>query len=289
MKKFLVFVIFFALLAVFSACSDSTTALTDSTDSSALEPVTISFSWWGTTDRNIATYNAIDLFEAMYPQYTVETDQSTWDGYQTSLYNRLERDREADVFQINYNWIYSMDGEYYFYDLNELGLDLDEWPVGENDPLTVNGKLLGLSLSETGYIFYLNWSVYEEAGITQVPRTWDELIQAGVQIGEHSGGTKFAIGRLDAQQVSILMFSWLAQKYGKNVISDTNTLNFSREELTEGFAFINDLRSNNVLIPSLANDTHTIDSTWWGSHLATIYVDTLWSYDGTLSVYKLTR
>jgi oligogalacturonide transport system substrate-binding protein len=243
------------LVITITACSGNTG--TNGSD----EEVTINFSWWGTTDRNVATYEAIELFEEAYPQYKVVADQSSWDGYQTSLYNKLERGREADVFQVNYNWLYSMDGEYYFMDINELGIDFSSWPENEHNPLTINGKVLGLSLSETGYIFYLNWAVFEEAGIEEIPETWDELISAGQQIGQNSDGKKYAIGRLDAQQVAILMFSYLAQKYGKNVISDDNKLNFTREELTEGFAFINRLRSNNVLIPSNAADTHTIGPT----------------------------
>jgi oligogalacturonide transport system substrate-binding protein len=121
---------------------------------------TISFSWWGTSDRNIATYQAIELFEERYPQYKVEPDQAPWSGYQTTLNNRLNRGTEADVFQVNYNWIYSMYGEDYFMDITELGLDLSHYPPNEHTPLSINGKVLGLSVSETGYIFYLNKNVY---------------------------------------------------------------------------------------------------------------------------------
>lgn len=257
MKKTILSLMILLSVSVILGCNKTTTT----SGTGNVEEVTISFSWWGTTDRNVATYLAIDLFESVYPQYTVVPDQSTWDGYQTSLYNRLERGREADVFQVNYNWLYSMDGEYYFMDLNELGLDFSSYPAGEHTPLTINGKVLGLSLSETGYIFYLNKKVYEDAGVMDIPETWDQLIAAGQAIGAASNGTKYAIGRLDAQQVSILMFSWLAQKYGKNIISEDNKLNYTREQLEEGFAFINDLRSNNVLIPSNQNDTHTVGPT----------------------------
>ncbi len=255
MKKINIIVMFLFLILVFIGCSnnESTKTLTDQE--------TISFSWWGTTDRNIATFKAIELFEEMYPQYTVIADQSSWDGYQTSLYNKLERGRESDIFQVNYNWLYSMDGEYYFMDLNDLEFDFSNWPEDEHRPLTINEKVLGLSLSETGYVFYLNWKVYEDAGIESVPETWEELIVAGQRIGQQSNGTKYALGRLDAQQVAILMFSWLAQIYGKNIISDEFKLNYTREELAEGFAFINTLRSNNVLISSNSFDTHTVGPT----------------------------
>lgn len=246
MKKICLFIL--TIILGFAALSCETT--------NADGDVTISFSWWGTSDRNIATYQAIELFEAKYPQYHVEGEQAVWSGYQTTLYNQLERGREADVFQVNYNWLYSMDGEYYFTDLSDLGINLSAWPEGENAPLTLNDKLLGLSLSETGYVFYLNWKLYEDAGITTVPRTWDELIAAGQAIGAQSNGTKYALGRLDAQMTAIVMWTYLSQITGKNVINDENKLNFTRAELETGFAFINDLRANNVLIPSNANDTY---------------------------------
>ncbi|MBW4258489.1 ABC transporter substrate-binding protein [Methanobacterium sp. YSL] len=221
----------------------------------------ISFAWWGTSDRNIATYQAIELFEAKYPQYTVKGEQSTWNGYQQALNNKLNRGTEADVFQVNYNWIYAMYGKDYFMDLTKLGLDFSKYPENEHKPLTVDGKVLGLSVSETGYIFYLNQALYQEAGVSFddgsriIPETWEELMTAGTKINQRDPN-KYALGRLDAQQVAILMFSYLAQVYGKNVINDQNKLNFTQAELVEGFNFITDLRSTGVLIPSNAIDTH---------------------------------
>lgn len=253
MKKILAILILFLTLSAVWGCASTTT---DTTTWDGTSKTPISFSWWGTSDRNIATYQAIELFEERYPQYDIQAQQYAWDGYQSTLYNQMMQNNEADVFQVNYNWIYSMNGAANFLDLSVLGLDLSAYPEGENDPLTVEGKLLGLSLSETGYVFYLNWSVYEAAGITAVPKTWDDLVACGQAIADASGGTKYALGRLDAQQVAILMFSYLSQITGKNVISAQNTLNFTQAELQTGFNFINRLRNNNVLIPSNLLDTH---------------------------------
>ncbi|MBE0700506.1 MAG: carbohydrate ABC transporter substrate-binding protein, partial [Acholeplasmataceae bacterium] len=142
-----------------------------------------------------------------------------------------------------------------FMDLNLLDLDLSDYPDDEHEPLTIDGKLLALSVSETGYIFYLNKAIYNAAGITEMPKTWDDLIDAGQLIGDHNP-SKYALGRLDAQQVAIMMFSYLSQITGKNVISSNDTLNFTQQELQVGFNFINVLRNNNVLIPSYKTDTH---------------------------------
>lgn len=250
MKKGFLVLILSMILVMTSACAG-----TKDNDNE------ISFAWWGTSDRNIATYQAIELFEEKYPQYKVKGEQSTWNGYQQALNNKLNRGTEADVFQVNYNWIYSMYGKDYFMDLTELGLDFSKYPTDEHKPLTVDGKVLGLSVSETGYIFYLNQKLYEDADVSFddgsriIPQTWEELMTAGEAINGKDP-SKYAIGRLDAQQVAILMFSYLAQLTGKNVINDQNHLNFTQAELVQGFNFISDLRSTGVLIPSNAIDTH---------------------------------
>ncbi|HHX80140.1 MAG TPA: carbohydrate ABC transporter substrate-binding protein [Acholeplasmataceae bacterium] len=215
----------------------------------------IKFSWWGTSDRNIATYRVIELFNEKYPEYKILGDGTAWSGYQASLNNQLHRGTEADIFQVNYNWIYQMYGIDYFMDIKELGIDFSKYPEEEHKPLTVEGKVLALSASETGYILYLNKKVYDDAGITEIPKTWSDLIEAGKTISSKTPG-KYAIGRLDAQQVAILIFAYLGQKTGKNVISNDNKLNFTLAELEEGFNFIDTLRSNGVLIPSNSEDTY---------------------------------
>ncbi|HBT59237.1 MAG TPA: hypothetical protein DEA45_00255, partial [Acholeplasmataceae bacterium] len=94
MKKFWIVVVLASSIFLLTACGGK------KDDSN-----TISFSWWGTSDRNVATYQAIELFEKKYPQYKVEGEEAPWSGYQQTLSNRLSRNREADVFQINYNWV----------------------------------------------------------------------------------------------------------------------------------------------------------------------------------------
>lgn len=268
MKKIMLIFIFMTSMMVLVACGNNnedpiiSEPPVDTDGNIIIQPATISFTWWGTSDRNIATNQAITLFESKYPQIKVEGSGNPWTGYDSTLTNQLNRDREADIFQINYNWIYSMYGESYFLDLNLLNLDLSEYPEDEHTPLTVNNKLLALSVSETGYIFYLNKKVYEDAGVV-IPYddlaqgkalTWDWLIAAGQQIGAQNPN-KYAIGRLDPQQAAMLMFTYLAQTTGKNVINENDQLNFSQAELQIGFAFLNTLRNSNVILRSNKDDT----------------------------------
>ncbi len=214
----------------------------------------ITFSWWGGQERNVATLDVIEMFEEKYPEYKVRPQYTSWEGYYSQLSMQLIAGREPDIMQVNYNWFYLFGGDARFYDLSKLDIDLSIWPEGELDPITINGKVLGLSISETGRIFYLNKTVYEEAGIETIPKTWDELIEAG-RIINGKDNTKYALGKIGHQGVAYMMFTYLSQKYEKNVI-ENNKLAFTKTELLDGFRFLESLRNNGVLIPTTKMDSN---------------------------------
>lgn len=237
MKKIFVFLI--ALLGVMTL----TSCKKDNSDK-------IVFTWWGTGTRTIGTRAVIKAFETKYPEYKdmIKEKPLTWNGYSTRLNNDYKASDEADIIQVNYDFLYNRDG--WFQDLKALDINLDNYPPEEHDPLTVNGELLALSISETGYNFYLNEKVYKDAGV-EIPKTWDELRAAGRTINGKDNN-KYALGRLGAQQVAMIMWTYLAQKYGNNVI-ENNKLAFTEEQLQEAFEFIGSLITDKVLV-SLRQD-----------------------------------
>lgn len=212
----------------------------------------ITFSWWGGEDRHVATLKVIEDFETKYPDYRVQPQYTSWDGYYTQLSTQLICNRAPDVMQVNYNWFYLFGGDRRFMDLKELNIDLEKWPKSELDPITIDDKVLGLSISETGRNFYFNKNVYDDAKV-KIPTTWDELIEAGKVINGKNN-KQYALGKLGSQTIAIMMFSYLSQKYGKNVIVD-DKLAFTKEELLDGFSFFQRLRDNGVLLPTTKLDS----------------------------------
>ena len=65
----------------------------------------ISFSWWGNDKRNEYTIEAIRQFEALYPDIKVNCSYSEWSGYEARSQVRMNSNTEADVMQINFNWL----------------------------------------------------------------------------------------------------------------------------------------------------------------------------------------
>lgn len=94
------------------------------------EEVTIKFSWWGADNRHEAMKEVARLYEEANPNVTVDIEYGAWDGWQTKILTQLSGKTEADVMQVNYNWLFSYGrGKNVFYNLDEVKnfIDLSNW------------------------------------------------------------------------------------------------------------------------------------------------------------------
>jgi oligogalacturonide transport system substrate-binding protein len=239
-------------------------------------PVTIRFSWWGGDSRHSATQEVIRLFQEENPHITVLPEFTAWNGHYEKIATQLIGRTEADLMQINFNWFYvfSPEGEG-FYDLSTLkSLTLDNWEKESLEPLTINGKVQGVPTSIGGRLWYLNKTIYDQAGV-EIPTTWDEYMAAGRAFEEKLGPGYYPLGAIapsNAHGISLTMFGYLAQLTGKNIIED-NKLAYTEEELVQGFQFVSDLMDNHV-IPTAYDDSALKDSenqNWIEGRYAGVY------------------
>lgn len=270
MKKFAKKVVASLLVATmaisFTACTKNTTEPTDTTatesgsseesaegnDTGATgEQVKIRFNWWGGDTRHEATLKAIEAFEAKYPNIDVEAEYEGWTGHAEKIATQITGNAEADLLQINWNWIYqfSPEGDR-FLDLNTIAdeVGVSNYPEDLLNSMTINGKLQGLPVGTTGRVFYWNKSTFDKAGIA-VPTSIAELIAAGETFKTVLGDDYYpiALGEYDR---TILMMYYLEQTYGKPWIAD-GVVNYSEAEVKEGLDWITMLEEYHVT-PTLA-------------------------------------
>lgn len=143
------------------------------------EANTISFSWWGKEQRNEYTLAAVDAFEKK-TKIPVEVHFAEYEGFKKQMDMQFYSGTEADVVQLNYDWLYeySPDGEG-FYDLNELSdqIDLSVFSEKDLECATINGRLNALPTSFNAITFYYNKEMYESYGL-ELPESWDDIIRA---------------------------------------------------------------------------------------------------------------
>ena len=247
-----------------AASADESLALSDG-------PVSMTISWWGGDSRHEAYQNAIKEFEAEHTNITIEPTFAAWSGWEEKMAAAFIAGNAQDVCQVNWNWLYnySADGSK-FVDLNTVSkfLDLTQWDEAAMNACYVANSQQCVPVSMTGRIFYWNMTTFNKAGITEVPKTLDDLMAAGKAFQEKLGDDYYPM-HLGAYDRMILMVFYLESKYGKDWADpDTSTLNYTEDEIAEGLNFIKSLVDGHVMMNlkdyySANSDTATHQSNEW--------------------------
>ena len=247
-----------------AASADESLALSDG-------PVNLSISWWGGDSRHAAYQSALEAFQAEHSNITVEPTFAAWSGWEEKMAAAFIAGNAQDVCQVNWNWLYnySADGSK-FVDLNTTSkfIDLTQWDSAAMDACYVANSQQCVPVSMTGRIFYWNMTTFNKAGITEVPKSLDDLMAAGKAFQEKLGDDYYPL-HLGAYDRMILMVFYLESKYGKDWADPvTSTLNYTEDEIAEGIDFIKSLVDGHVMMNlktyySANSDTATHQSNEW--------------------------
>ncbi len=254
-----------------SSTASSTAASVEAVGGLSSDPVTLTMSWWGGESRHNAYQDAIKAFSAEHSSITVNPTFAAWSGWEDTMSTKFAGGVAEDVCQINWNWLYnySKNGQT-FIDLNSVSeyLDLTQWDEAKLAACNVANAQQCVPVSMTGRIFYWNMTTFNKAGITEVPKSLDDLMAAGKAFQEKLGDDYYPM-HLGAYDRMILMVFYLESKYGKDWADPvTSTLNYTEDEIAEGLAFIKSLVDNHVMMNlktyySANSDTATHQSNEW--------------------------
>ena len=227
-----------------AASADESLALSDG-------PVSMTISWWGGDSRHEAYQNAIKEFQAEHSNITIEPTFAAWSGWEEKMAAAFIAGNAQDVCQVNWNWLYnySADGSK-FVDLNTVSnfLDLTQWDKAAMDACYVANSQQCVPVSMTGRIFFWNMTTFNKAGITEVPKTLDDLMAAGKAFQDKLGADYYPL-HLGAYDRMILMVCYLESKYGKDWADPTtSTLNYDADQIAEGIDFIKSLVDGHVIM-----------------------------------------
>ena len=246
------------LLAACGGSSNSTAASTASSAAAASvaglssDPVTLTMSWWGGESRHNAYQEALKAFSAANSNITVNPTFAAWSGWEDTMSTKFAGGVAEDVCQINWNWLYnySANGQT-FIDLNSVTdyLDMSQWDDAKLAACNVANAQQCVPVAMTGRIFFWNMTTFNKAGITEVPKSLDDLMNAGKAFQEKLGDDYYPL-HLGAYDRMILMVFYLESKYGKDWADPTtSTLNYTADEIAEGIDFIKSLVDGHVIMP----------------------------------------
>lgn len=166
----------------------------------------------GTTELNVWGWepllsDVIEGFEKENPDIKVKlTNAGTNADEYTALSNALNAGSGApDVVQLDFNAIPQFALTEGLEDLGQYGADdiMDQFTNGAKSAVTVQGKVYGLPLGTGPMAMFYNKDVFDKAGVTEAPKTWDEFYEAakkiratGSYITSDSGDAGFAMSMM---------------------------------------------------------------------------------------------
>lgn len=207
----------------------------------------IYFSWWGKDVRNDYTVSAIAKFEKQNSSIDVVPEYSEWTGFQKRMDVEMAFHNEADVMQINFDWLnkYSPDGEG-FYDLYELSdiIALDNFTEEQLEYGVINGKLNGIPTSLNAETFYYNKTLYDQYGL-EMPKTWEDLFNAA-EVMSADGIYPLEI---NLKPMWLLTIAHSEQTTGRKFLTDDGKLAYNAEDIAGMLSFYKSLIDKKVSKP----------------------------------------
>ena len=251
------------------------------------EPITLRFAWWGGDERNAATLEVIEQFQAMHPNVTIEAEYGGNDGYHDKLATQLASGTAADIVQVDPEIFpaYVATGDYFVnyqdYDIDLAGFEEAYISLAING--RYNNQQLGLPTGISGAGILVNKELADAVGLdfTQA-YTWDDLLEMGRKVREYDDSMYLLCANKE-YITNLVVFN-----YGKQLIGDTfingddKTLNISEEQMSEVFGYVQKLYDEGVVAPAsyqaaYGNDNLQSDANWIsGNYVAALtYVSTI--------------
>ena len=129
---------------------------------------------------------------------------------------------------------------------------LSGYPQSALDYCSQDGKLMGIPFVALNSVMFYNKDLFEEAGIENVPTTWDELLETAKKLTKDTDGD----GEIDQWGMMFEMddywqpLTYIIQAGGDMWNENRTNIGFNNEKGIEGLEFFNRLyNEDNVILP----------------------------------------
>lgn len=220
----------------------------------AVEPTTITFSWWGADDRANRYMESLELFNEQYPDITVQTSFAAFPDYWPARATEAAGGALPDVMQMDLAFLsqYASAGQLLPLD-DFMGSEIDV--SGFEESLLPSGQLDGvtyaLPVGTNAFSLFYNPATLEQLGVeppaeTQTWEEYDAFLTAVSEAGAEEDPQLF--GGADYTGTFWIFIHKLRQD-GKEVFTDDGQIAFTPDDLREWWNSTSDLRDAEVTFP----------------------------------------
>ena len=250
-----------ALALVLAACGGSSESDNDTESENAsgdTDPTSLEaeLTWWDTSDptNEGPTYEAlIAKFNEEYPDIKISYESVPFGDAQNKFKTAAEAGSGApDIMRAEVAWVpefaaaghlYALDGTALLEDNNFL-----ETPLSSN---VYDGKTYGVpQVTDTLGLMY-NKALFEKAGITEPPATWDEVAEVSKQLKEKAG-----VDGLYINNGGYFLLPFIYGEGGDLLDTENQSIEVGSAEAVAGIQTAQDLVDSGAAIKPDANDSY---------------------------------
>lgn len=173
-----------AMLVALAGCSGAASGTDNgSTDTDAALKEDVTLTWWTWGDD---TQEQADAISKKFPNVTFDVVKlENPDAAVTKLQNAIKAGKGApDIVPVEYQTLPQLALGDALADLTPYGFDeyADTFTASTWNAVNVQGEIVGMPLDSGPMVMIYNKDLYEKAGITEAPATWDEFATASAAI-----------------------------------------------------------------------------------------------------------
>ena len=217
---------------------------------------TVDFRWWGGDARAALQLEAIDAFNALYPNITINPMPVAFDGYWAQLQVEAVAGNTPDVFTANEAWLAALFGAGVLADLSaEPNLDLSQYTTDMlGAAVAPNGHVYAIPTGGNARAVVVNYDILEQAGI-DVPDdetwSWDDFLAIAQQVSDAgltnaAGETIFGASDIGSQGTARV---WANQTDG-GMFDAAGNLTWTEPSMTDFLQLVTDLESTGAAAPA---------------------------------------
>jgi len=241
-----------------TGAAEQTQETTDAAEPETEEEITINFA------EHVADVEAqephmmkiIDAFEKKYPNIKIEITGKEVSEHNTQMTLLAGEDKLPDIFWLEQTPAKEFAANGYLYDLtdalNEYGIN-DSLLPGLVNSCTVDGRDYGMPSEVMMVGFFYNKDLFKQAGIENVPVTYEEFTETVNKLKENSI-VPLTVGAQD--NYSIWAFETMLARYGffeKLDGLNDGSISWTNDDFLHYFEKVEEMRNNGTFTEDIAN------------------------------------
>ena len=203
--------------------------------------------------KRLGAQTGISPGDELLAEFTEETgisvifNEVSWDDIRDKVSIAASGgEAAADVIEVDWSWVGEMNSAGWLEPIEMTDEDKEDMPTLET--FTIDGEILAVPYANDYRIAYYNKEHFEQAGITEVPETWDEVYDALKKIKE-AGIVEYPYTMpMNADESATTSMMWMAFSRSGQVFNDDDTLN--EEAVMDALTFENQLVQDGFVDPA---------------------------------------